>query len=223
MIQINLLPDEMRRSTRTSPRTLVLLFVASVLCFGGVGTAGFLWFNVRADKQARVDISTEQLENMMPRARYADSLDKEKAEFEKRNKTIGEIASSRIVWTRKLDRLSEIISRDATQNRHKVWLGTLDVDSRTDTTSAGVTVKGYSVGADIEGVSNFHEDLKNDPVFAEGFVGFTPPDSSKDDPDEGLEPAVKREFKFDIKLPTKDKKKGPPRKTPAPAAAPEKK
>jgi len=218
MIQINLLPEEMRRATRTSPRTLALLFIASVLGCGAVGTAGFLWFNVRADKQARVEISQEQLENMMPRARYADALDKEKAEYEKRNKTIEEIAGSRIVWTRKLDRLNEIVSRDATQQRHKVWLGVLDVDARTDTQSAGVNVRGFSVGSDIEGVSNFHEDLKNDPVFREGFVGFTPPGSAVTDPDKELEPAVKREFKFDIKLPTKDKKKGPARRAaPAPA------
>lgn len=218
MIQINLLPDELRRSTRTSPRTLALLFVATVLCFGGVGTTGFLWFNVRADKQARVDISQEQLENMMPRARYADALDKEKSEFEKRNKTIGEIATSRIVWTRKLDRLSEIVSRDATQQRHRVWLNLLDIDARTDTQNAGVGVKGYSVGADLEGVSNFHEDLTKDPTFSEGFVSSTPPSSSVEDPDKDLEPAVKRAFKFDVKLPSKDKKKPPQRKPAAPPA-----
>ena len=219
MIQINLLPDEMRRATRPSAQTLGVLFVASVLGFGGVGTAGFLWFNVRADKQARVDIAQDQLDNMMPRARYADSLDKEKSEFEKRNKTISEIAMSRIVWTRKLDRLSEIVSRDATQAQHKVWLSALDVDGRTDQTSAGVKVKGFSVGNDLQSVSNFHEDLAKDPVFAEGFVRFTPPDSKEHEPDEGIEPPVKREFKFDILLPTKDKKKPATKKAPAPAPA----
>ena len=68
MIQINLLPDEMRRASRTSPKALVLLFVASVLCFGALGTTGFLWFNVRADKRARMAITQEQLDNLMPRA-----------------------------------------------------------------------------------------------------------------------------------------------------------
>jgi len=219
MIQINLLPEEMRRSTRTSPKTLGLLFVATVLCFGGVGTTGFLWFNVRADKQARVDISQEQLDNMMPRAKYADQLDKEKTEFEKRNKTIGEIASSRIVWTRKLDRLSEIVSRDATQQRHRVWLSSLDVNAVTDSQNAGVKIAGYSAGDDLEGVSNFHEDLRTDPVFKEGFVTFTPPDQKVQEAEEGFEPPKKTEFKFEAKLPVKEKKKGPPRKAPAPAPA----
>jgi Tfp pilus assembly protein PilN len=223
MIQINLLPDEMRRSTRTSPRTLALLFVTTVLCFGAVGTTGFLWFNVRADKQARVDILQEQLENMMPRARYADSLDKEKSEFEKRNKTIREIAASRIVWTRKLDRLSEIVSRDASQTRHKVWLESLQVNASPDAANAGVKFEGFSVGDDIESVSNFHEDLRTDPVFAEGFVAFTPPESKvSEDEEKDVEPAKKMEFKFEAKLPVKDKKKPPVRRAAAPPKAPEK-
>jgi Tfp pilus assembly protein PilN len=214
MIQINLLPDEMRRSTRTSPRTLVLLFVASLFAFGGIGTAGFLWFNVRADKQARVDISQEQLDNMMPRARYADSLDKERSEYEKRNKTIGEIAASRIVWTRKFDRLSEIVSRDATQQRHRVWLESLQMDCKSDS-QGGVKFKGFNAGDDLEGVSNFHEDLAKDPVFGDGFAMFTAPESSQEDPEEDVEPAIKRSFRFDAKLPVKDKKKAAPAAKPA--------
>ncbi len=218
MIQINLLPDEMRRSTRSSPRTLLILFVASLLSFGGVGTAAVLWFSVRADRQARVDIAQEQLDNMTPRAKYADSLEKEKSEYEKRNKTIREIAASRIVWTRKLDRLSEVVSRDTTQQRHRVWLESLEVDAKSETANPGVKLKGFNSGDEIEGVSNFHEDLKTDPVFSEGFVALTPPDWKVDDPDENVEPAKKTEFKFEIKLPPKEKKKAPVAKKPAPKA-----
>jgi hypothetical protein len=221
MITINLLPDELRRATRTSPRTLGVLLVASLLGFGGLGTTGFLWFNVRADKQARVDISQEQLDNMLPRAKYADSLDAEKAEYEKRNKTIGEIAASRIVWTRKLDRMCEIVNRDMTFQRHRVWLKTLDVDAKADAANPMVRIKGYNAGEDIEGVSNFHEDLRTDPVFAKGFVSFTPPGSKLEDPEEGVVPAQKREFGFDAKLPAKEKKNTILKK-PAPPKAPAK-
>lgn len=219
MIQINLLPDELRRAKSSSPKALVLVFAASVLCFGGLGTAGFLWFNVRADKQGRVDIAQEQLDNLTPRAKYAETLAKEKADFEKRNKTIGEIATSRIVWTRKLDRLGEIVARDTTQRSHRVWLQSIDVDSRTESNNAGVELKGSSAGPDLDGVSNFHEDLKNDPVFSEGFVAYTSPQSKLGDEDDEFEPPVKRDFEFAVKLPAKEKKKAPPRK-PAPAAKP---
>ncbi|MBM4015090.1 MAG: hypothetical protein FJ293_09035 [Planctomycetes bacterium] len=215
MIQINLLPDELRRGGRSSPHALGLLFVASLLCFGALGTAGFLWFNVRADRQGRVDIAKEQLDNLAPRAKYADSLAQEKAEFEKRNKTIGEIAASRIVWTRKLDRLGEIIAHDSTQRGHRIWLSSVDVDARTDSSRAGVEIKGFSSGRDLDGVSNFHEDLKTDPVFKEGFVAFTTPESKLGDAEEELDPPVKREFNFEIRLPEKEKK-APVRKTAPP-------
>ncbi|MSR45964.1 MAG: hypothetical protein EXS13_02665 [Planctomycetes bacterium] len=218
MIQINLLPDELRRSTQSTPKAMVLLIGASVLCFGALGTAGLLWWNVRADKQARVDIAQEQLDNLLPRAKYADALGQEKSEFERRNKTIGEIADSRIVWTKKLDRLGEIVSRDATQRSHRIWLDSIDIDSRTDSNRAGVELKGYSVGPDLDGVSNFHEELKTDPVFYAGFVGFTSPESKLGDTDEELDPSVKREFGFAVKLPEKEKKVAP--KRPAPAKKP---
>lgn len=219
MIQINLLPDELRRASRSSPRALVLLFAASVLCFGGLGTAGFLWFNVRADKQARVDIAQEQLDNLTPRAKYADTLAKEKSDFEKRNKTIGEIAASRIVWTRKLDRLGEIVSRDSSQRGHRVWLDSVSIDSRSETSRPGVELKGFSAGADLDSVSNFHEDLSHDPVFSEGFVAFTSPESKLGDEEAEFEPPMKREFSFDVRLPEKDKKKAPPKRA-APAPKP---
>jgi Tfp pilus assembly protein PilN len=217
MIQINLLPEEMRRASRTSPKALGLLVVASVLAFGAVGTTGFLWFNVRADKRARMAITQEQLDNLTPRAQYADKLKKEKEEFEKRNKTIGEIAASRIVWSRKLDRLADVVGRDATQSRHRVWLDSLDVDAKSDQTPH-LKLKGFSAGPDVEGVANFHDDLKADPVFREGFVDFGTPSTKQDDPDDGLEPPAKRSFDFELKLPGKDKKKTKAvHKTPAPS------
>src|SRR5689334_18350300 len=110
MISINLLPDELRRNSKTSPKALALLFVFSVVSFGSSGFGRFLWFNVKSDREARVNIAQEQLDGYMPRAKYADLLAKEKSEFDKRNKAIGEIAASRVIWTKKLDRLSEVVN-----------------------------------------------------------------------------------------------------------------
>lgn len=218
MIRINLLPEEFRRSKRAGPKALALLLAASLLSFGALGGTGFLWFNVLAEKKARVEIAQEQLENLTPRKRYADALAKEKAEFEKRNKTIGEIAASRIAWTRKLDRMSEIVNRDVTTQRHRVWLSSLEIDSRPDSTQAGMKLKGFSAGPDIESFSNFHEDLSKDDVFGAGFESFTSPSSKREDPQEGVEPPDMWSFSFDAKLPHKDVKKKAPKK-PAPAAA----
>jgi Tfp pilus assembly protein PilN len=220
MIQINLLPDELRRSTRTSPKALALLFVVSVLSFGSAGFLGFLWFNVKADREARVQIAQDQLDALAPRAKYADQLAKEKSEFDKRNKTITEIAASRIVWTKKLDRLSEIVNRDVTQARHKVWLSNVDVDTGSDTKAGAVKIEGFSTGKNIDNYTNFHDDLKSDPVFKEGFAEYTAPSGRVDEPEDGVEPPEKTEFKFDVKMQSKDGKKKPGKQAPKPAAAP---
>jgi Tfp pilus assembly protein PilN len=215
MIQINLLPEELRRNTRTSPKALALLFIVSVVSFGSAGFTGFLWFNVKADREARVQIAQDQLDGLTPRAKYADNLSKEKAEFDKRNKTITEIASSRVVWTKKLDRLSEIVNRDVTQGRHKVWMSSVDVDTGSDTKAGQVKVEGFSAGKNIDNYTNFHDDLKNDPVFKEGFAEYTAPSAKVEDPEAGVEPPEKTEFKFDVKMTPKDPKKKTAGKAPA--------
>lgn len=215
MIQINLLPDELRRNTRTSPKALALLFIASVVAFGSAGACGFLWFNVKSDREARVQIAQDQLDGLMPRAKYAEQLAKEKAEFDKRNKTINEIAASRVVWTRKLDRLCEVVNRDMTQGRHKVWLAALDVDTGSDNKAGFIKLEGLGAGPNIDNYTNFHDDLKSDPVFREGFSEFSAPSGKVDDPEPGFEPAEKTEFKFDVKMPVKDSKK---KKAPKPPA-----
>jgi Tfp pilus assembly protein PilN len=222
MIQINLLPDELRRSTRTSPKALALLFVVSVLSFGSAGFCGFLWFNVKADREARVQIAQDQLDALAPRAKYADQLSKEKSEFDKRNKTINDISASRIVWTKKLDRLSEIVNRDVTQGRHRVWLNSLDIDTGSDTKAGAVKVEGYSAGKNIDNYTNFHDDLKSDPVFKEGFGEYTAPSGRVDEPEDGVEPPEKTEFKFDVKMQSKDPKKKSGKPAPKPAAAADK-
>jgi Tfp pilus assembly protein PilN len=214
MININLLPDELRRNTRTSPKALAVLFVVSVVTFGSAGFTGFLWFNVKSDREARVQIAQEQLDGFMPRARYADGLAKEKSEFDKRNKTIGEIASSRIVWTRKLDRLSEVVNKDVTQGRHKVWLTSADVDTGSDSKAGQIRFAGFGAGKNIDNYANFYDDLKNDPVFAAGFAEFTAPNGKVEEGDVGVEPPEKVEFRFEVKMQAKDTKK----KTPAKAA-----
>lgn len=207
MININLLPDEFRRSQRSSPRTVLLLLAASILAFGSLGTIGYLYFTVRASKQSDVDIDTERLANLRPQAEYSDRLTKEKQEFEKRNKTIREIASSRVLWTEKMDRFSEIINRDITTGRHQVWMSSLDIDSKPDSRTPGIKLKGYSAGSAIEKVSNFHEDLKNDSVFASSFVGMTAPKSKLENPEAGFDPPEKISFEFEMQLPVEDPKK----------------
>lgn len=212
MIQINLLPDELRHAGRTRPATLGLLFGATVVAFGGLAAVSLLWFNLHADRQARVDIAQEQLDSLVPRAQYADTLGREKGEFEKRNSTIGEIAKSRVAWARRLDRLGEIVNLDASQSRHKVWLESIDVDSRADASNPGVKLAGFSAGDDIDAVSNFHEDVTKDPVFAQGFKSSGLPSSSLEEPDEELVPVAKRGFSFEMKLPPKEKAKPAPKK-----------
>lgn len=217
MIQINLIPEEFKRSSTLPARSLLVLAIASLLGFGSVGALGYLFFNVRAEAANRVEIAQEQLSHLSAREKYADDLDRERAEFEKRHKTIQEIAGSRILWTKKMDRLSTVINTDRTSGRHQVWLSSLDVDARASSKAGGMGLKGHSATANLEAVSNFHEDLQSDPVFAQGFVLFTAPSSRLGDRNDEVDPPDQMDFTFDVKLPVKETKKAAPAK---PAKAP---
>lgn len=204
MININLLPEEFHRSQRTSPKLLGALLLGSILAFGSAATVAYLFFTVRADKLNRIEIANEHLANLRPQAQYSDKLEGERTEFETRNQTIQEIAESRVLWTGKCDRLSEIVNRDVSTGRHMVWLESLKIEAKPGSRAPGVNIKGFSAGSSIENVANFHEDLQLDESFARGFEGFTAPKSKLNDPDEGFEPADKYQFDFKVTLPSKD-------------------
>ncbi len=207
MIQINLLPDEFRRSQRTSAATLSVILIATFFGFGSLSVTGYLYLNVRAEAHSRVSILKEQLDNMTPQVRYAESLDSEKGEFEKRNKTIQEIAKSRTLWSEKLDRFAEIVNRDVMSPRHQVWFDGIDIECGLEAKDPHMDLDGFSAGEEFKLVSNFHEDLSRDAVFAKGFTEFTAPTQTLQDPEEGIDPPHKVAFDFGIKLPYEDPKK----------------
>ena len=202
MIEINLIPEDLRRQGTTPPKTLAILAGACVLASIATFACAWMFLGVRSAAQDRVEMAQGQLNGLNTRQKYAEALEKERAEFQKRSKTIQEIAGGRVVWTRKLDRLSAIVNQDLESGRHQVWFASLDCDAGA-TKAGGIKFKGFSAGNKVESVSNFHEDLKQDAVFVEGFEGFTHPNMKLSQLETDFDPPVKMEFDFESRFPAK--------------------
>ena len=93
------------------------------------------------------------------------ALAKEAEEYKKRRSTIENIGKSRMLWSRKLDELADIINDQGSTKRHLVWLINTRTLARTKGSPGGLYMKGFSGGSEIHRLSDFHLDTKNSPFF----------------------------------------------------------
>src|SRR5262245_22545586 len=205
----------MRRADRTPPAIFLAVLTMTVLTCGAVGALGYLYLVVLGSVRSEQENATRELSALVPQAQYSDALDKEKTEYERRSKAIADIASSRMAWTPKLDRLANSIHGDGTTERHMVWLDGIKIDMNAST-NRGLDLKGFSGTDDLKKLSDFHKDLSHDPEFFAQFVKITDPEG-KLEKTEGVLP--EEAFKFDFKMALADKAP-PPKGGKAPAQAP---
>ncbi|MFO0981622.1 MAG: hypothetical protein U1E76_07685 [Planctomycetota bacterium] len=217
MIRINLLPDELKRTDRTPPTIFLAVLTTVVLTCGALGVLGYLYIAVLGSVRTEQESAGRELQNLSPQAQYADSLEKEKAEYERRTKAIQSIAESRLVWTQKLDRLANLIHNDGNVDRHMVWLESLKVDMNA-MRDRGLALKGFSGTDDLKKLSEFHKDLSHDTEFFANFAKITDPQGKLETSDGVVPPEA---FAFDFKLTMAEKEPATAasaRKAPAPAA-----
>ncbi len=108
MIEINLLPPEMRKVDRTSLKRLLCMVTAVVLVSGSVMGAGISYRRHRTLSEEKVTL-TGEVARLEPAAKEYDVLMSEIQEIQTRIATIAEIRSTRLRWGSKLDQLYAIL------------------------------------------------------------------------------------------------------------------
>lgn len=108
MIEINLLPPEMRKVDRTSLKRLLCMVTAIVLVSGSVMGAGLSWRRHKSLSEEKV-LLTEDVSRLEPAAKEYDVLMGEIQEIQTRIATIEEIRATRLRWGSKLDQLYAIL------------------------------------------------------------------------------------------------------------------
>jgi Tfp pilus assembly protein PilN len=147
MIEINLLPEELRRTEGTPPTRLAAIFLSvAVACSIGALIVSYYFVKIPGKKQ---DIATARSE--------IDSLEKRKAEVEKTREQINNLEAkvkqldnlthSRLRYARLLHRLCNAVTQT-----DGAWLRTFNIDDAGQTApNAGrrynVTITGYACGS----------------------------------------------------------------------------
>lgn len=170
MIRINLLPKELQSAAKTP----VVLF--STFVIGLVLTAillfvyGYLWFNVIVLKE-RAERKREEVAQLQKSALEVDSLLEDIADYKEREKAIINIKTNRILWSQKLDMLTQ-----TTPNF--IWIISLEMkefdpreyDWSGQPTGGYLELTCYSSGDEVERMTLFRERLKGVDEFYMNFL-----------------------------------------------------
>jgi hypothetical protein len=167
MIEINLLPPEMRKVDRTSLKRLVCMVTAIVLLSASV--IGLVTFTQRYRNATRENARlTTEVARLEPVAREYDVLSDELKGIETRIQTIDEIRSTRLRWGQKLDQLYAILPEF-------VWFDKLELKNAR---AAGANAKPpklvlecYVAGADEKRYAEFRRVLTGEFTSAGPYSG----------------------------------------------------
>ncbi len=226
MIHINLLPQEYRRRARTPLKLMAGTLAMAVVAASLLAWFGWITFGVAAEVNSEVAVLQTEMDGLTPQVKYHKSLESERSIFDKREKTLAEITTARINWTRKIDELVTIVNSGGEGVRHFVWLDDLIVSQGTDgrTKSNGNFKAAAKSGSDnFAQMANFLEDLEKSS-FIEDFNPPAVPEGQATQVDKELIPAVVWAFPINLQIkPVEDRaasKSGEPAKEARPKPAP---
>ena len=111
MIQINLLPEEYRKSARTPLKLVAAIAGATAVNGSLIAVWGWLFFGVAAKLDTEQTQLQMEMDGLTPQVAYHDALDEEITIFTTREQTLGEINKNRVLWTEKLSSWSTSSTR----------------------------------------------------------------------------------------------------------------
>ncbi len=166
MIRINLLPEEFRRSERTSTKLFAAMLGGVIVTCSALGWLGFTYFGELGQAEAEHRRLEDHLASLSPRLAYHEALSKERTEYEKRNKTIQDIAKSRMLWARVMDQLFDVVNNDGNTDRHMAWFRGVTMQGGQGSKGPTVTLPGAVQGANFKKIADLHEDMEHADFFA---------------------------------------------------------
>lgn len=166
MIRINLLPDEFRRSDRTSPKLFAAVLLTVMAVCGSIGWFGYVYFGELKElevENARLD---EALASKQESVAYFQALQNERTDYEQRSKTIQEIGKSRVLWTPVLDELIGVVNNNGDTERHRAWFRGLTVKSgRRKEDGPSLSLPGSLQGDQVRVVADFGDDIERSSFY----------------------------------------------------------
>ncbi len=200
MIRINLLPPEHRKVEGTPVLRFVVTAVGVVVIAGAAGAWGYVHMALLDKAREEREQKEKDLAALKLQAERSQALLREFKEYERRRKTIEQIGASRILWSRKLDELADIIHNKGDVKRHLVWLNSIrTAGGRIPNSPASLVIHGWS-GGDYDRLSVFNGDIKKNDEYFQDFLGIDPPAGTAVPFDDEFVPNSAFDFTFAMDL-----------------------
>jgi len=203
MITVNLLPEEYRRRAK-SPIGIIAAISAAVLLNASLFAYwGYLHFGVSANIATTRDVLQADLNGLKWQVDYHKSLEAEIATRSKREQTLSQITKNRVLWTKALDEMVDIVHAGREGVDHFVWFDDVQANVRTDKRDHGyLKAQGVSGSEDYDQVANFLEDLEDPSLSTLTGVFNRPADlqATLNAADETLIPSVTWSFPLNMSL-----------------------
>ncbi len=174
MIRVNLLPEEYRKAEATPLKQYLAMIGATSLAGVSLAFLAYVHFVELPAKQqelAQIEKEVEQQKDPDPSKgllTYVRALDKELKEYQSRVTTINTKARERLMWSRKVDEVWEILVNPRIPGRYEVWITTLACNltgGGSGPLGGATRFAGYSAGETFVRLSEFHEDIERSGFF----------------------------------------------------------
>ncbi|MFO1051375.1 MAG: hypothetical protein U1F36_04115 [Planctomycetota bacterium] len=199
MIKINLLPEEMRRAERTSPKVFAATILSVIVCCCSVGWFGYEYFGTYQELELDHNRTQEQLASMKERVVYHDALLVEQKDFGERKQTIQQIGKERVLWTKILDEVIDVVNNDGDIDRHRSWFRSMTVkDGRGPKEGPTIAMPGWVQGDSVSRVADFHDDIQRAPFFKNVKKKSLPTGKKNEDPTR--KPAEAQYFSLELEF-----------------------
>ena len=163
MIQINLLPPEYRQPSGANMPLVLAAVLGVTIVLGMI----FWWFTLSQEvTQLEGTLQTKQGEEQKLQAQKKEvqAIEKEIADLTARQDTIIDISQSKVMWSLKLEQLSDLMSK-----YKDVWVDSIRL---LPGANPQLTMGCSALDYDLQRLASFRRALKEDPNFAYHFDGL---------------------------------------------------
>ena len=212
MIRINLLPEDYRKRTRMPVKKILAISGAVAVNATLLAYWGWLTMGVAKDVEGQHTVRKTEMDGLAPQVAYHNSLDEEIALFSTREKTLTEITKNRVLWTRKMDELIDIVNA-GNDLEHFVWFDDVTAKINSGTPGRGGSygtfdANGHSGDEQWSRLANFLDDVADRSLtpFIHDFETMNRPQGRKNDSDADLIPAINWAFPLKLSLRSPDER-----------------
>lgn len=210
MIRINLLPEEFRKKARTPFKIFAALSGAVAVNASLLAWWGWMTFGVAAEIETERSVLQLEMDGLTPQVNYHDALKGEIAFHSSRERTLSEITASRVLWTKVVDELIDIVHAGGEGVRHYIWFDDVSVKQEdgqrggraTGGSWGSLKASGHSGSEAFNQVANFLADIEDPRLSSFMWTFYKPgsPEGAINDNDVGLVPPVNWSFPLSLEL-----------------------